>query len=346
MPTTGRDYPGSYAELMEWFPDEAACLDYLEWLRWPDRDPLLPLHRTGRLAAREWTMGVRDLRASGFGDGGDDLPSHPHAVAAVVRCRVADDKPEARCLGARGAALAWARLLPDGVGDAAPLSSGDGAPRPRTPGRACRGRRGLPRRRGGQGTRARNPDQGDRCDRCGDRESQGIRADPAGSRPRRHGRQPAPVHRRSGRPRRERPHRRLAGVLEPARPRLRARADDHAPAERPRTRRHARRAPRREPASAGCLAPTRAASAPRTSSPTSTSTPSASTAAAHAGAACFSTGCSNRPSSPSRSPIAALSPTRPQPAADRRSRPDPVESPPSRPLIAPGAKPPTNHGTP
>jgi transposase-like protein len=36
VPTTGRDYPGSYAELMEWFPDEAACLDYLEWLRWPD----------------------------------------------------------------------------------------------------------------------------------------------------------------------------------------------------------------------------------------------------------------------------------------------------------------------
>jgi transposase-like protein len=25
-----------YAELLAWFPDEASCLDYLEWLRWPD----------------------------------------------------------------------------------------------------------------------------------------------------------------------------------------------------------------------------------------------------------------------------------------------------------------------
>ena len=32
----GRDYPPSYAELRAWFPDDAACLDYLEWLRWPD----------------------------------------------------------------------------------------------------------------------------------------------------------------------------------------------------------------------------------------------------------------------------------------------------------------------
>lgn len=30
----GRDYPPSYAELRSWFPDDAACLDYLEWLRW------------------------------------------------------------------------------------------------------------------------------------------------------------------------------------------------------------------------------------------------------------------------------------------------------------------------
>ncbi len=31
----GRDYPPSYAELLAWFPDDDACLDYLEWLRWP-----------------------------------------------------------------------------------------------------------------------------------------------------------------------------------------------------------------------------------------------------------------------------------------------------------------------
>jgi transposase-like protein len=32
----GVDYPRNYAELRAWFPDDAACLDYLEWLRWPD----------------------------------------------------------------------------------------------------------------------------------------------------------------------------------------------------------------------------------------------------------------------------------------------------------------------
>ncbi len=36
MPRTGLHYPGSYGELRSWFPDDAACLDYLDWLRWPD----------------------------------------------------------------------------------------------------------------------------------------------------------------------------------------------------------------------------------------------------------------------------------------------------------------------
>ena len=31
----GRDYPPNYAGLRAWFPDDAACIDYLEWLRWP-----------------------------------------------------------------------------------------------------------------------------------------------------------------------------------------------------------------------------------------------------------------------------------------------------------------------
>jgi transposase-like protein len=35
-PRTNRDYPGTYADVLVWFPDDAACLDYLDWLRWPD----------------------------------------------------------------------------------------------------------------------------------------------------------------------------------------------------------------------------------------------------------------------------------------------------------------------
>jgi len=33
-PVVGRDYPGSYGELLAWFPDDEACRDYLDWLRW------------------------------------------------------------------------------------------------------------------------------------------------------------------------------------------------------------------------------------------------------------------------------------------------------------------------
>lgn len=35
-PRAGEHYPGSFGEFLVWFPTDAACLDYLEWLRWPD----------------------------------------------------------------------------------------------------------------------------------------------------------------------------------------------------------------------------------------------------------------------------------------------------------------------
>jgi hypothetical protein len=31
----GVDYPETYQDLLAWFPEDAACLDYLEKLRWP-----------------------------------------------------------------------------------------------------------------------------------------------------------------------------------------------------------------------------------------------------------------------------------------------------------------------
>ena len=34
-PRAGMHYPRSVGELQAWFPTDAACLDYLEWLRWP-----------------------------------------------------------------------------------------------------------------------------------------------------------------------------------------------------------------------------------------------------------------------------------------------------------------------
>lgn len=35
-PLAGRDYPGSVGEVQSWFSTDADCLDYLEWLRWPN----------------------------------------------------------------------------------------------------------------------------------------------------------------------------------------------------------------------------------------------------------------------------------------------------------------------
>lgn len=32
----GRDYPRSVGEFLAWFATDAACRDYLEWLRWPE----------------------------------------------------------------------------------------------------------------------------------------------------------------------------------------------------------------------------------------------------------------------------------------------------------------------
>ncbi|MGH9379377.1 MAG: IS1595 family transposase [Thermoanaerobaculia bacterium] len=35
-PKAGIHYPRDWDELSLWFPDDAACLDYLEWVRWPE----------------------------------------------------------------------------------------------------------------------------------------------------------------------------------------------------------------------------------------------------------------------------------------------------------------------
>ncbi len=35
-PVAGRHYPTSTGEVLAWFSTDADCLDYLEWLRWPD----------------------------------------------------------------------------------------------------------------------------------------------------------------------------------------------------------------------------------------------------------------------------------------------------------------------
>jgi transposase-like protein len=66
VPTAGRDYPGSYAELLPWFPDDDACLDYLDWLRWPDgvRCPRCTGRDGWRLGSGRWECAVCGRQAS------------------------------------------------------------------------------------------------------------------------------------------------------------------------------------------------------------------------------------------------------------------------------------------
>jgi len=35
-PRAGVDYPGTWQSFESWFPDDAACVEYLAKLRWPD----------------------------------------------------------------------------------------------------------------------------------------------------------------------------------------------------------------------------------------------------------------------------------------------------------------------
>ena len=56
-PTAGRDYPGSYADLLAWFHDDEACLDYLDWLRWREGWSCPRLRRAAGLAPRQRPLG-------------------------------------------------------------------------------------------------------------------------------------------------------------------------------------------------------------------------------------------------------------------------------------------------
>ncbi len=65
-PRPGIEYPRSYAEVRTWFPSDAACLDYLDWLRWPDAFscPLCRATTAWKLADGRWSCGRCGRRVS------------------------------------------------------------------------------------------------------------------------------------------------------------------------------------------------------------------------------------------------------------------------------------------
>jgi len=66
LPTAGLDYPRSYAALRAWFSSDVACLDYLDWLRWPDGFccPLCRGTQAWRLVDGRWSCGTCGRRIS------------------------------------------------------------------------------------------------------------------------------------------------------------------------------------------------------------------------------------------------------------------------------------------
>lgn len=74
-PVAGVHYPGNLVAVRSWFPDDAACLDYLDWLRWPDGFccPHCGAKKCWRLPAGGWSCGgcrrrVRVLAGTVFQD--------------------------------------------------------------------------------------------------------------------------------------------------------------------------------------------------------------------------------------------------------------------------------------
>lgn len=65
-PKGGEHYPRSREELLAWFPEDEECLDYLEWLRWPDGFvcPHCSSTQGWKTSRGDWSCGGCDRRVS------------------------------------------------------------------------------------------------------------------------------------------------------------------------------------------------------------------------------------------------------------------------------------------
>jgi transposase-like protein len=139
-PRTGVDYPGSYAELRAWFPDDAACLDFLDWLRWPDhfRCPLCRGTQAWRLADGRWSCGRCGRKVSATAGTVFHGTRTPLTVWFAAAWLMVSQKQGIsalglkRVLGIGSEQTAWAMLHR--------YRAGNGASRPRAAAR-CRGSR-------------------------------------------------------------------------------------------------------------------------------------------------------------------------------------------------------------
>ena len=130
-PVGGVDYPRTYQEFREWFPDDASCAAYLARTALAARLSMSGVPGREGVADLDSALEVRRLRAQDLGDCRNHLPSHAHAAEHVVCGHLAGHLAEERRLGAERARHARPGLLRDRVGVAAQAAPRDGAPRPR-----------------------------------------------------------------------------------------------------------------------------------------------------------------------------------------------------------------------
>jgi hypothetical protein len=91
----GRGLPGLLGEILAFFSDGGACLDYLEFLAWPTGFPLPGLRGANRLVDGERPMGVCRVHPSDVRHGWNSLLPRSHPPDAVYR-RVVPHEPAGR----------------------------------------------------------------------------------------------------------------------------------------------------------------------------------------------------------------------------------------------------------
>ena len=126
-PVRGVDYPATYQQLLRWFPDNAACLEYLGRLRWEDGFvcPACGGERFWRTGAGLWMCRACQRRTSVTAG---TIFTDPHAdatwFAAIWHVTSQKNGCQRRaCSGCSGSGS-----YRDGVDVAAQAAPGDGSP--------------------------------------------------------------------------------------------------------------------------------------------------------------------------------------------------------------------------
>lgn len=78
------DYPRSLGEFQAWFASDADCLDYLEWLRWPDGFVCPRCGNPGGWRVADGSFKCAGCKGADRGHGGHVVRPASYAVDGVV----------------------------------------------------------------------------------------------------------------------------------------------------------------------------------------------------------------------------------------------------------------------